>query len=245
MNQSTNRMPEVYVITYDHPHRKTQDLLLHLKIAGYSVSVLGLDWQSRRNHQPLFDTRLPSALNLAPDKLCSVFKFEYCRVGNLESNCPDLDRPVLIGGAPILPPEFVNKNRVINVHPGWLPKVRGLDALKWAIYYGYPIGVTVHRVDDRVDMGTMLVREEVPLYPTDSLHSIATRQYELGLILLVKALDPEILNDGSEFGESPDAPNRRMKHAEELVMMERLRQRLTGLHLSSDRYVDGHTLGCV
>ena len=245
MNQSTIRSPEVYVITYDHPHRKTQDLLFHLKLAGYSVTVLGLPWQSRRNHQPLFDIRLPSALSLPPDRLCPVLGFDYRFIGSIDSCSLTLERPVLIGGAPILSAEFVNKNVVINVHPGWLPKVRGLDALKWAIYYGYPIGVTVHRVDERVDMGTLLLREEVPLYPTDSLHSIATRQYELGLVLLVKALDPEVLNAATGYAESPDAPSRRMKHAEELVMTERLRHRLAGLHLSSGRYVDGYTPGCV
>ena len=227
--------PDVYVITYDHPHRKTQDLLFRLKLAGYAVAVRGLDWEPRKNHRPLFSTGLPAALDCAPEQFCHKLGFDYRWIGNLDAHSRwKAESPVLIGGAPLLPTEFVENNLVLNVHPGWLPKVRGLDSLKWAIYYGYPIGVTVHRVDRQVDLGKLLLQEEVLLLPTDSLQSIALRQYELGLNLMVKALDPMVLGSPSDYAEPPASPTRRMKHVDELTMMERLRQRLAGLQIKTD-----------
>ena len=41
---------------------------------------------------------------------------------------------MLIGGAGILPKKLVNSMKIINSHPAYLPYVRGLDSLKWAIY---------------------------------------------------------------------------------------------------------------
>ena len=235
-----HREPDVYVLTYDHPHRKTQDLLYRLKLAGFGVGLLVLDWHERRNHQPLYGLCLPPAFGYGPEQLGRIMGFDYRRVGTIDDNFRwSTDRPVLVGGAPVLPPSFVANNRVFNVHPGWLPKVRGLDSLKWAIYYGCPIGVTVHRIDEQVDYGQLVAREEIPLFPTDSLQSIALRQYEQGLDLFVRALAAGQFDQPCDYAEPSGAPTRRMKHADELLMMERLNRRLTDLQVSQGNvYID-------
>lgn len=42
---------------------------------------------------------------------------------------------------------MIQKYRIINAHPGYIPVVRGLDSLKWAIVEGLPIGVTTHLLE--------------------------------------------------------------------------------------------------
>ena len=227
--------PDVFVLTYDHPHRKTQDLLFRLKLGGFAVGVLALEWRERRNHQFLFDLCLPRPLDYGPQQICKNMGFDYRWVGVIDEHLNwTTDKPVLIGGAPILHPNFVLNNRVFNIHPGWLPLVRGLDSLKWAIYYGFPIGVTVHQIDEHVDLGKLVVREEVTFCPTDCLHSIACRQYEQGLDMLVGALQNGALNKTGDYMEPAGTPTRRMKHADELIMLERLKHRLIDLQTSSN-----------
>ncbi|MDD3731246.1 MAG: formyltransferase family protein [candidate division Zixibacteria bacterium] len=235
-----SREPDVYVLSYDYPHRKTQDLLYRLKLAGFNVGVLALEWQKRQNHQPLFGLCLPNALDYKPQKICEILGFKYRWVGVIDEHFHwTTDKPILVGGAPILNGNFVSNNRIFNVHPGWLPKVRGLDSLKWAIYYSYPIGVTVHRINREIDFGKLVLREEIPLFPTDCLQTIAIRQYERGLDLLVQALVTGKIYQTEEYTEPAGIPTRRMKHADELIMKERLNRRLMDLQmLSSSTYTD-------
>ena len=129
--------------------------------------------------------------------------------------------PIVIAGAGILPETFTRNNVVLNVHPGWLPTVRGLDSLKWAIYRGDPIGVTVHVCDGEVDRGKYIYREEVPVSPMDSLQSLWLRLYDRGLDLLEQAVVTGAWSDAKEYGEPAMSPTRRMDHVTELVMMKR------------------------
>lgn len=58
---------------------------------------------------------------------------------------------------------------VLNVHPSALPRYRGPAPLLWAIRNGDPtIGITIHRMDEGLDTGPILVqRDGVPL-PDDA-----------------------------------------------------------------------------
>lgn len=215
----------IYVLTYDHPHRKTEDLLYRLHATQRNVTVLALPWEDRKPRCPLYHLELADG-TASPEQLAKHlgFDFEYCDLKGRYGT-------VLIGGAGILPGDFIDKNRVINVHPGWLPLVRGLDSLKWAIYDGMPIGVTVHQICGEVDLGFLSERVKIPLKVTDSFHSIAARQYNRGLDMLVANIDKCDRGGslqaylGIRF-EKPREPTRRMNHITELVMIKRLEQRL-------------------
>lgn len=209
----------IYILTYDHPHRKTQDLVFRLRGAGLFTLVV-LPWEDRTNYKPLYNTKLPPA-PVYPEGL----ELRNCDIGDIPS-----DSIVIIGGAGILPPDFVKNNTVINSHCGWLPEVRGLDALKWAIYYDSPIGCTTHVVDAECDKGLLIERKEVELEPTDSLFSIAMKQYELEINMLVDCVVNKKWQDAKPFSEPANEPSRRMKHAIEIQMMKRLEQRLRDIN---------------
>lgn len=121
-------------------------------------------------------------------------------------------------GGGILPKELILKYKIINAHPGWLPNVRGLDALKWAIYDGQPIGVTTHLLGDDIDSGWILERKMVPIYYNDTFHAVAQRQYELEVSMLAKALElePAEYTDGQNY-----TVHKRMPHAFETRVLER------------------------
>jgi methionyl-tRNA formyltransferase len=63
---------------------------------------------------------------------------------------------IVLGGSRIIRKHIIGipSIGVLNAHPGLLPGYRGVDVIPWAIYYGDPVGVTVHFVDEGVDRRT-------------------------------------------------------------------------------------------
>lgn len=53
--------------------------------------------------------------------------------------------------------------RSVNLHISYLPWNRGADPNLWSFVEGTPKGVTIHRIDEGVDTGDILVQELVPL----------------------------------------------------------------------------------
>ncbi|NBH35820.1 hypothetical protein D3Z58_20320 [Clostridiaceae bacterium] len=133
------------------------------------------------------------------------------------------ERILLLCGAGILPGNFVHRYRIINSHPGYLPYSRGLDALKWAIVDGFPIGVTTHFLGQETDGGEILERRIVPVRYADTFHAVAQRVYETEIEMLVGAL--EKTNEIHEFVDGSSYPvHRRMPHYIEIRLMERFEE---------------------
>ena len=60
--------------------------------------------------------------------------------------------------------------KIINAHPGYLPKHRGLDSNLWAIQDGDPVGVTTYIVDKGLDTGPILKFFELDLNTISNLN---------------------------------------------------------------------------
>ena len=110
-------------------------------------------------------------------------------MGSIDSFEIEEDRVVLIGGAGILEESFIKDDKVINSHPGYIPEVRGLDSLKWAIVENKPIGVTTHLIGDYVDAGLVIERRVIDVYSTDTFHALAQRVYENEASMLVEGIE--------------------------------------------------------
>lgn len=180
------------IITYDAPHRKTQDVLCRLLLEGYrNLHLIALPWIARKNFTPIYSHRPAGRVELHTGQLSERLGLSYSRVNeaeldkHLQENAYD---HILIAGAGILPTEVALHHKVINAHPGYLPLMRGLDAFKWAIYHSEPIGVTTHYITDKADEGALIERREIPLYREDSFHSLAYRVYETEIEMLVNAI---------------------------------------------------------
>lgn len=70
-----------------------------------------------------------------------------------------------------LPPSILEifAGRVINVHPGLLPKQAGMYAYQWAIRNGEAqTGATIHWVKEGVDTGGIIAQRTIPILPQDT-----------------------------------------------------------------------------
>ena len=99
-----------------------------------------------------------------------------------------IDDYILIGGAGIIKKKLADSKKIINSHPAYLPLVRGLDSMKWAIYNNKPLGVTSHIISEEADQGWLIKRQLVPLFEWDTFHSVAMRQYDIEIDLLASSI---------------------------------------------------------
>ena len=84
----------------------------------------------------------------------------------------------LAGFMRLLSGDFVEawRDRMINIHPSLLPAFRGLDTHTRALAAGARFsGCTVHFVRSEVDAGPIIVQASVPVHPTDTPETLATR----------------------------------------------------------------------
>ena len=205
---------KIGVITYDKPHRKTQDVVMKLILNGYrDIHLLMIPWIERKNHIPIYQHRPVNCVNLDPCELALALKI---RASYLDKTDLSIFDRILIAGAGI-----IQVQKAINSHPGYLPNVRGLDALKWAIYSGQPIGVTTHYISNEVDEGELIERRILPIYFEDTFHSVAQRVYETEIEMLVNAIT---LPSRQSLKDPQYTANKRMPHAQEIVMMSRFEQ---------------------
>jgi methionyl-tRNA formyltransferase len=78
----------------------------------------------------------------------------------------------------------------INVHSAMLPKYRGMMPNFWAMYHGDSYaGITIHRMDAKVDEGKMILQSEIPIHPKESLNSLVRRSKQAGAELAIRALE--------------------------------------------------------
>jgi folate-dependent phosphoribosylglycinamide formyltransferase PurN len=113
---------------------------------------------------------------------------EY-RVWDGKSKVSHKDDFIIIAGAGIIDPSLFGSVPILNVHPGIIPLVRGLDAYKWAIYNGHPLGISLHIISKEVDKGNLLTIKKTPIFESDTYYSLARRHYEYEINLLKNSLD--------------------------------------------------------
>lgn len=194
--------PKIAVVTYNTPHRKTQDVLFQLKAKNYTdVHVFALPFVLRENpFKPIFQHRPSKAIEIETETFCTNlnYNFDTTTSETLNEQLYELKADyVIIAGAGLLPDELVMEHKIINAHPGYLPFTRGLDSLKWAIMKNERIGVTSHFVDTEADAGFLIDQKYVPIYANDTFHSVAYRQYEMEIEMLIEAL--EIIPQREDF----------------------------------------------
>jgi methionyl-tRNA formyltransferase len=77
----------------------------------------------------------------------------------------------------------------INLHASLLPKYRGPAPINWTLLQGETrTGYTIIQMDEHVDTGPVLWREEYPIAPDDDAISLAIRLAEAGAEGMLKVL---------------------------------------------------------
>ena len=77
----------------------------------------------------------------------------------------------------------------INLHASLLPHYRGAAPINHAIINGETVtGVTTFFIDDKIDTGKILLREEIPIYPFENAGDLHNKLKEHGARLVVRTL---------------------------------------------------------
>lgn len=143
-----------------------------------------------------------------------VFQLKSMRDGEalsiLKQLQPDLN--VVVAYGKILPKEilYFPKYNSINIHASLLPKYRGAAPIQWVILDGEEkTGVTSMQMDDGIDTGDMLLKEELSVAPNMTGGELHDALSALGAQVLsdtLKALKNGTLCPTKQTGESNYAP---------------------------------------
>lgn len=190
------KIKDVVLFAYDFPHKKTQDFIIRLLVEKYNIKlVIAAPWKKLNLPTKVLRIDLKHFGLVHPRKICERFDIDYIvadhnshkSIGLLSKEKYDL---AIIAGARVLSSSVIAaaKNRILNIHPGLLPEVRGLETLLWSIYLGLPIGISAHFISSKLDSGRLILREKLKLKKDDTLLDISLRLSEVQSDVLVKAL---------------------------------------------------------
>lgn len=122
---------------------------------------------------------------LQPDKIRNNTEF----INELKKINPDFIVTAAYGK--ILPIEILDIPKIapLNVHASLLPKYRGAAPIQWSIINGETVtGVTIMVMDEGMDTGDMLLKEEIQIEPKETYGTLYDKLRILGGQVIVKAL---------------------------------------------------------
>ncbi len=139
------------------------------------------------------------AMQASPVKTCAlshgiaVYQPKRIReaecIAHLKEYCPDII--VVAAFGQILPKELLDvpPYGCINIHASLLPKYRGAAPIQWTVLNGDVVsGVTIMRMDEGLDTGDMIVKEEVELAQEETGGSLFEKLSVIGAKLCVRAM---------------------------------------------------------
>lgn len=180
-----SRRPTVSLITYDVPHKKTQDVLSSLALLErYALSLTLVPFKPRAERETLFQHRPVQRTGPDPYRLAQAHGIETFDLGDWRAFHSQIDY-FLVCGAGLLEGEFCESANILNVHPGLIPQTRGLDSFKWCIHDGQRLGNTLHRIDAGVDLGTVHHHHLTDVFEDDDIAALARRHYDAEVDLLI------------------------------------------------------------
>lgn len=168
------------MITYNHFHLKTEQMVKKFaqnQTYIYDIHIDALPFLSRTPRKTLIKHRPDQSTGLLTKDLAKKYgcSYNYCEIDTQIKKGLDY---YIICGSRILSAQCIKNKKIINCHPGIIPAARGLDAFKWSIYKFIPLGVTLHYIDDSVDLGEIISVRSTPIFSDDTIDSLAKRHYE-------------------------------------------------------------------
>jgi len=98
---------------------------------------------------------------------------------------------VVVAYGKILPPSLLKLPPLgcVNVHASLLPQYRGAAPIQWALINGdEKTGITTMFMDEGMDTGDILLKEEVKIDEEDNAYTLSCRLSLVGASLLIKTL---------------------------------------------------------
>lgn len=195
------------LFAYDFPHLRTQEFMQRLHILGHRCEVFAAPWRELKVAPQSERIFLRRQSLLHPATIARAYGWPYHVIAHDDLTRDDRDNsqvtlnPMgvnyqgsfgfgLIAGARILSKELIALfgEGIINFHTGLLPELRGLDTPLWAVMDDQPPFITAHWIADKIDVGRFICKQQVPLYPDDTLVDFNERLFEMQLRLLDVAI---------------------------------------------------------
>ncbi|MEV6986128.1 formyltransferase family protein [Sphaerisporangium sp. NPDC051017] len=112
----------------------------------------------------------------------------------------------ILGDTRVLKPNIIDAvpRGIINVHPGFLPDVRGNNPYIWSVIHNLPQGVTVHLINTGVDTGPVLIARKISPAPGTTLAELVHLLNGLCADALVEALHQVVAGQAVATPQSAD-----------------------------------------
>ena len=144
--------------------------------------------------------------------LCVRHDIPYETVGNhndpvvadrLRQSSVDI---AVLGDVRILKPHIIASvpHGIINVHPGYLPDVRGNNPYIWSIVYGLPLGVSAHLIDAGVDRGPLFAAWQLTVAPGITLPQLILELHEKCAEMIVDVLHRVVRGEAAACPQPDD-----------------------------------------
>jgi phosphoribosylglycinamide formyltransferase-1 len=187
---------KIVLFAYSFPHRKTIDFIEKLYEYKFMISViLAADYINIKSPKSAFKLSKKN-IKQSTSEIAKKYNIPIHIADHNSVKSQSLLKEYnvnfgIISGARILNIEIIQclKHGVLNFHPGLLPKIRGLDSILWSIHKDYPLGVTAHLINEKIDSGIIIKKQKIKISINDNLDSLYEKIYQLQLYLL-----PRILN---------------------------------------------------
>ena len=121
-----------------------------------------------------------------------IFQPENLKDEGFVSELKSLNADLFIVVAFRMLPEVVWRiptSGTINLHASLLPDYRGAAPINHAIINGETItGVTTFFIDDKIDTGKILLREEIQIFPFENAGDLHDRLMKHGALLVIRTI---------------------------------------------------------
>jgi len=206
---------KICLLTYDAPHRKTEQVFMGLHKRGIGpIDFLLMPFIPRTPRAVAIQHRPNQFEGPSPRSLVEFGRGNVRDYADWPAALNEYDY-FIVCGSNLIEPEFANSGKILNVHSGLIPTVRGLDSFKWAILLGLPMGNTLHRINEEADAGEVIAQFVTPVFQEDDLLTFATRHYENEIWMLTNF--DRLIADGAIIPglEARDATKRMPLETEE------------------------------
>ena len=196
----------IAVFTYDFAHVKSEEFLLNLIAKNIRIScVIGAPWVDLHMPKSVKRIKVKRNASLTAREICERFNIPYHCCAHNSEECEKLLKKHeidlgIIAGARILKSNIIDsvKIGILNLHPGLIPEVRGLDTLQWAVYDNIDIGITAHFINKEIDKGSIIDRQVINVEQDDTFFDLSQKMSELELKMMLSAVE-KILKSGSNI----------------------------------------------
>jgi len=146
-----------------------------------------------RNRKTVFRPAIRILAEKLNIKTISPKKFSLQTVKLINQIKPDFI--LIFAYGKIIPTKKINCQKLLNIHPSLLPKLRGPSPIRYSILQGCSeTGVSLMLIDDQIDHGPIISQKKIRLKPDENYLTLREKVKDASLKLIKKDLPKYLQN---------------------------------------------------